>query len=83
MKIYECDMCGNQFPDRGCLNEITAHVNKFCKETALEYKLKKFDICDDCSRLVGEFISWHKSRMKGLRCSVDTTFGNNEGAGVK
>ena len=83
MKIYECDMCGKQFLDRGCINEITAHVNKFCKETALEYKLKKFDICDDCSRLVGEFISGHKSRMKGLRCSVDTTFGNNEGAGVK
>ena len=83
MKIYECDMCGKQFPDRRCINEITAHVNKFCKDTALEYELKTFDICNDCSRLVGEFISGHKSRIRGLRCSVDTTFGNNEGAGVK
>ena len=41
MKIYECDMCGKQFPDRGCINEITAHVNKFCKDTALEYGLKR------------------------------------------
>ena len=74
MVIYECDMCGKQFQDKGCVNEITAHVNKFGEETPFDDGLKTFDVCDDCSRLVGEFISGHKSRIRGLRCSVDTSF---------
>ena len=80
MVIYECDMCGKQFPDKGCVNEITTHVKE---ETPFDSGSKTFDVCDDCSRLVGEFISGHKSRMKGFRCTIDTTFGNNESEGAK
>ena len=83
MVIYECDMCGKRFPDKGCFHEITAHVNQDGEETPFDDGLRTFDVCDDCSRLVGEFISGHKSRMKGLRCSVYTTFGNKEISSIK
>jgi hypothetical protein len=68
MVIYECDMCGKAFSDKGLVREITAHVKQY---DAFDDGLRKFDVCLDCSLMIGEFISGHKSRMKGFRIGGD------------
>lgn len=81
MVIYECDMCGQQFPHESYVHDVIAHEK--ASEEPFGDGTVKFNVCHDCSRLIGEFIRGHKSRMKGFRCTIDTTFGNNESAGVK
>ena len=76
MVIYECDMCGKTFPNEGYVQQITARVNH--EETPFDEGLKTFDVCRECSCLIGEFISSHKSRMKGLRCVIDSPFSEKE-----
>lgn len=78
MVIYECDMCGKTFAVKECVREITAHVNQDGEEMPFDDGLRKFDVCKDCSLLIGEFISGYKSRMKGLRCTIDPRFARKE-----
>ena len=75
MVIYECDMCGKQFPHESYVHDVIAHEKA---EEPFGDGTVKFNVCHDCSRLIGEFIRSHQSRMKGMNCTIDTRFKKGE-----
>ena len=82
MTIYECDMCGRRVASEHELDVV--RVRRRCNGGAGPGSYTdSVEVCADCAVEIGEFVSGYKNRQKGLRCSLDTTFGNNESAGVK
>lgn len=82
MVIYQCDMCGKSVSSINDMDAITVR-DKSEEQLPFGDGKKKFDVCAACSREIGQFIEGYKSRQKGLRCSINTTLGNNESEGAK
>ena len=83
MVIYECDMCGKQSNCERDMHEMSVGGRKEDENLPFGENAERVMVCNECYGKIGDFIRGYKSRMKGLRCSVDTTFGNIERAGVK
>ena len=83
MLIYECDMCGKLSKCESGMHEMSVGGRKEDDNPIFGENVERVMVCDECYGKIGDFIRGYKSRMRGIRYSIDNTFLNKEISSIK